>query len=207
MVVAPECALQHTLELLKRVVDELWASIRSSSSPRSPATSVGPAAMQKIMSANFSDLEFLSSILSGLTKLKFLLRKKLAPTTVLDGIELIYGSMWSRSWERPTLSTQIKTSTQRDGAQSDWENCCRQQPSRQQERNARGVSPPRRPHPPEAQVSTREGDPLRVDTWSTAADSAVSPKVTWTSPSGRSTKLGTDFFYLVFCRTYNRLST
>ncbi len=63
-----------------------------------PTTSVGPAAVQKIMSAIFSDLEFLSSILSGLTKLKFLLRKKLAPATVLDGIKLIYGRMWSRSW-------------------------------------------------------------------------------------------------------------
>jgi hypothetical protein len=34
----------------------------------------------------------LSTILSGLTKLKFLLRKKLAPATVLDGTELICGT-------------------------------------------------------------------------------------------------------------------
>jgi hypothetical protein len=38
---------------------------------------------------NSGDPKFLSTILSGLTKLKFLLRKKLAPATVLDGIELI----------------------------------------------------------------------------------------------------------------------
>ncbi len=85
-------------------------------------------------------------------------------------------------------------------------------------RNAREVSPPRTPHPPEAKVSTREGDPLRADTWATAGQEArlpppmraadlAYPRVTWTSPSGRSTKLGTDFFYLVFCQTYNRLST
>jgi hypothetical protein len=38
----------------------------------------------------------LSKILSDLTKLKFLLRKKLAPATVLDGIELIYGTGCSK---------------------------------------------------------------------------------------------------------------
>jgi hypothetical protein len=42
--------------------------------------------------SNSGDPDFLSSILSGLTKLKFLLRKKLAPATVLDGIELISGA-------------------------------------------------------------------------------------------------------------------
>jgi hypothetical protein len=47
----------------------------------------------------------LCTILSGLTKLKFLLRKKLAPATVLDGIELICGSGCGRERMEQTLRT------------------------------------------------------------------------------------------------------
>ncbi len=45
---------------------------------------------------NSGDPEFLSKILSDLTKLKFLLQKKLAPAMVLDGIELICGTGCSK---------------------------------------------------------------------------------------------------------------
>jgi hypothetical protein len=55
--------------------------------------------------ANSGDPEFLSTILSRLTKLKFLLRKKLAPATVLDGIELICGSGCGRERMEQTLRT------------------------------------------------------------------------------------------------------
>ncbi len=41
---------------------------------------------------NFQDPDFLSQIIADLTKLKFLLRKKLSPATVLDGIELACGT-------------------------------------------------------------------------------------------------------------------
>ena len=52
----------------------------------------GPCCSAEDNVTNSGDREFLSKIISGLTKLKFLLRKKLAPATVLDGIELICGT-------------------------------------------------------------------------------------------------------------------
>jgi hypothetical protein len=55
--------------------------------------------------SRFFDPDFLSTILSGLTKLKFLLRKKLAPATILDGIELICGTGCGREWSEQILRT------------------------------------------------------------------------------------------------------
>jgi hypothetical protein len=88
LVVAPECALQHTLDLLKRVVSELSEYPIFIMSPITRYIS-GPCCSADDQVSNSRDPEILSSILSGLTKLKFLLRKKLAPATVLDEIELI----------------------------------------------------------------------------------------------------------------------
>jgi hypothetical protein len=41
---------------------------------------------------SFRDPDFLANIISYLTKLKFQLRKKLLPATVVDGIELVCGT-------------------------------------------------------------------------------------------------------------------
>jgi hypothetical protein len=91
LVVAPECALQLTLDLLKRLVMELSEYQIFIITPITRYIS-GPCCDAAGHVSNSGDLDFLSSILSGLTKLKFLLRKKLAQATVLDGIELICGS-------------------------------------------------------------------------------------------------------------------
>jgi hypothetical protein len=55
------------------------------------------------MITNSGNPDFLSKILSDLTKLKFALRKQLAPATVLDGIELICSTGCSKDRMEQTL--------------------------------------------------------------------------------------------------------
>ena len=52
---------------------------------------------------NSGNPDFLSKILSDLTKLKFAVRKQLSPATVLDGIELICGAGCSKDRIEQTL--------------------------------------------------------------------------------------------------------
>jgi hypothetical protein len=104
LVVAPECALQLTLDLLKRLVMELSEYQIFIVTPITRYIS-GPCCDAAGHVSNSGDPDFLSSILSGLTKLKFLLRKKLAPATVLVGIELICGSGCGRERSEQILRT------------------------------------------------------------------------------------------------------
>ncbi len=104
LVVAPECALQTTIDLLRKLVSELSEYQIFIISPITRYIS-GSCCNAEDHVANSSDPEFLSSILSGLTKLKFLLRKKMAPATVLDGIELICGAGCGRERMEQTLRT------------------------------------------------------------------------------------------------------
>jgi hypothetical protein len=104
LVVAPECTLQLTLDLLKKLVSELSEYPIFIVSPITRYIS-GPCCNADDHVSNSGDPEFLSSILSGLTKLKFLLRKKLAPATVLDGIELICGTGCGKERTELTLQT------------------------------------------------------------------------------------------------------
>jgi hypothetical protein len=90
LVVAPECALHHTLELLKKLVTELSEYQLFFVTPITRYI-IGPCCNVDDHVTNSGNQDFLSKILSDLTKLKFSLRKKLAPATVLDGIELICG--------------------------------------------------------------------------------------------------------------------
>jgi hypothetical protein len=91
LVVAPECALHHTLELLKKLVVELSEYQLFFVTPITRYI-IGPCCNADDHVTNSGNPDFLCRILSDLTKLKFSLRKKLAPATVLDGIELICGS-------------------------------------------------------------------------------------------------------------------
>jgi hypothetical protein len=104
LVVAPECALQLTLDLLKRLVLELSEYQIFIVTPITRFIS-GPCCDAAGHVINSGDPDFLSTILSGLTKLKFLLRKKLAPATVLDGIELICGTGCGRERSEQILRT------------------------------------------------------------------------------------------------------
>jgi hypothetical protein len=95
LVVAPECALHHTLELLKKLVTELNEYQLFIVTPITRYIT-GPCCNADDHVTNPGNPDFLNKILSDLTKLKFSLTKKLAPATVLDGIELICGSGCSK---------------------------------------------------------------------------------------------------------------
>jgi hypothetical protein len=102
LVVAPECALHHTLELLKKLVSELSEYQLFFVTPITPYI-LGPCCNADDHVTNSGNPDFLSKILSDLTKLKFSLRKQLAPATVLDGIELICGTGCNKDRMEQTL--------------------------------------------------------------------------------------------------------
>ncbi len=100
--VAPECALHHTMELLKKLVSELSAYQLFFVTPITRYI-LGPCCNADDHVTNSGNPDFFSKILSDLTKLKFALRKQLAPATVLDGIELICGTGCSKDRMEQTL--------------------------------------------------------------------------------------------------------
>jgi hypothetical protein len=100
--VAPERALQHSVDQLKRIVDEFPDSDLFIISPIIRFITV-PCCKNSGHVTNFGDPDFLSSIISDLTKLKFQLRKKLQPATIIDGIELICGEGCGREKAEQTL--------------------------------------------------------------------------------------------------------
>jgi hypothetical protein len=102
LVVAPECALHHTVELLKKLVTELSEYQLFFVTPITRYI-LGPCCNADDHVTNSGNPDFVSKILSDLTKLKFALRKQLAPATVLDGIELICGSGCSKDRMELTL--------------------------------------------------------------------------------------------------------
>jgi hypothetical protein len=102
LVVAPECALHHTLELLKKLVTEL-SEYQLFFVTTITRYIIGPCCNADDHVINSGNPDFLSKILSDLTKLKFSLRKKLAPATVLYGIELICGTGCNKDRMEQTL--------------------------------------------------------------------------------------------------------
>jgi hypothetical protein len=102
LVVAPECALHHTVELLKKLVAEFSEYQLFFVTPITRYI-LGPCCDADDHVTNSGNPDFLSKILSDLTKLKFALRKQLSPATVLDGIELICGAGCSKDRIEQTL--------------------------------------------------------------------------------------------------------
>jgi hypothetical protein len=102
LVVAPERAVQHTIDQLKRVVDEFEDYDIFIISPVTRYVS-GPCCNSLEHVTNSQDPDFLSTLISDLTKLKFLLKKKLQPAVVLDGIELVCGAGCGREKVEQTL--------------------------------------------------------------------------------------------------------
>jgi hypothetical protein len=97
-------ALVVAPDLLKRLVMELSEYQIFIVTPITRYIS-GPCCDAAGHVTNSGDPDFLSSILSGLTKLKFLLRKKLAPAIVIDGVELICGPGCGRERSEQILRT------------------------------------------------------------------------------------------------------
>jgi hypothetical protein len=95
LVVAPERAIQNSVEQLKRIVGEFGDFDLFIVSPLTRYVAK-PCCIDITHVTNFGEPGFLQNILSDLTKLKFQLKKKLSPATVLDGIELACGSGCSK---------------------------------------------------------------------------------------------------------------
>jgi len=102
LVVAPERALQLSLDQLKRIVEEFPDYDFFIISPVTRYVA-NPCCTNTSHVTNFGDPDFLSSIISDLTKLKFQLRKKLQPAVILDGIELACGAGCGREKVEQTL--------------------------------------------------------------------------------------------------------
>ncbi len=102
LVVAPERALQHSIEHLKRIVDELAEFDLFIISPVTRYV-FNPCCTNTSHVTNFGEPDFLSNLISDLTKLKFQLRKKLQPAVIIDSIELACGAGCGREKVEQTL--------------------------------------------------------------------------------------------------------
>jgi hypothetical protein len=105
LVVAPERAMQYSIDQLKRIVVEEFGDFdifiispvtRYVASPCCRSTELH-------VTNFFGEPDFLANILSDLTKLKFQLRKKLQPAVIIDGIELACGAGCEREKVEQTL--------------------------------------------------------------------------------------------------------
>jgi hypothetical protein len=101
-VVALERALQLSVDQLKRIVDEFAEFNIFIISPVTRYVA-NPCCTNTNHVTNFGDPDFLSSIISDLTKLKFQLRKKLHPAVIIDRIELVCGVGCGREKVEQTL--------------------------------------------------------------------------------------------------------
>ncbi len=103
LVVAPERALQNSVEQLKRIVTEFGDFDLFIVSPLTRYVAK-PCCVNTSHVTNFGEPGFLQNIISDLTKLKFQLKKKLQPATVLDGIELVCGAGCGKEKIEQTLT-------------------------------------------------------------------------------------------------------
>jgi hypothetical protein len=103
LVVAPEKAMKYFLEQLKRI------SVECGSHPVFVLTPWLRFVRQPCCDdaghvTNYGDPDFLLSLLSDLTKLKFQIRKAVAPAVMVDSLELICGSGYSQEKVAQTIS-------------------------------------------------------------------------------------------------------
>jgi hypothetical protein len=102
LVVAPERSIQFSVEQLQRLIREFSEYVLYIITPVTRYVSM-PCCDVLSHVTNFQEPDFLSQIISDLTKLKFSLPKKLSPATVLDGIELVCGTGCGKDRVEQTL--------------------------------------------------------------------------------------------------------
>jgi hypothetical protein len=88
LVVAPDKALKHVFEQQKRLIQACGTHPVYIISPWRGFVRC-PCCIELGHTPNFSEPDFLKSIVSDLNKFRFQLRKLVSPVTVLDGLELI----------------------------------------------------------------------------------------------------------------------
>ncbi len=94
LVVAPDKALNHALDQLKRIKDACGLNPVFIFTPLPKFVKV-PCCNESGHISNFSDLDFLPKILRDLTKMRYAIRKSLQPATVIDSMELICDNHYS----------------------------------------------------------------------------------------------------------------
>jgi hypothetical protein len=92
----------RTVEQLQRIIREFGEYVLYIITPVTRYVSMPCCDMQTHVT-NFQEPDFLSQIISDLTKLKYSLRKKLSPAVVLDGIELFCGTGCGKDRVEQTL--------------------------------------------------------------------------------------------------------
>jgi hypothetical protein len=103
LVVAPEKAMKYFLEQLKRITSECGSDPVFVLTPWQRFVRV-PCCDDAGHVTNFSDPDFLVSLLSDLTKFKYQLRKAVTPAIVVDSVELICGNGYSHEKVAQTIS-------------------------------------------------------------------------------------------------------
>ncbi len=103
LVVAPEKAMKYFLEQLKRITSECGSHPVFVLTPWPRFVRV-PCCDDAGHVTNFSDPDFLVSLLSDLTKFKYQLRKAVTPAIVVDSLELICGNGYSHEKVAQTIS-------------------------------------------------------------------------------------------------------
>jgi hypothetical protein len=93
---------QFSVEQLQRLILEFSEYVLYIITPVTRYVSMPCCDVQSHVT-NFQEPDFLSQIISDLTKLKFSLRKKLSLATVLDGIELVCGTGCGKDRVEQTL--------------------------------------------------------------------------------------------------------
>jgi hypothetical protein len=104
LVVAPEKAMKYFLEQLKRITQECGTHPVFVLT-RWPRFVQQPCCDDIGHVTNFSDPDFLLSILSDLTKFKIQLRKAVSPAVMVDSLELVCGSGYSHEKVAQIIST------------------------------------------------------------------------------------------------------
>ncbi len=103
LVVAPEKAMKNFLEQLKRITSECGSHPVFVLTPWPRFVRV-PSCDDAGHVTNFSDPDFLVSLLSDLTKFKYQLKKAVTPAIVVDSLELICGNGYSHEKVAQTIS-------------------------------------------------------------------------------------------------------
>jgi uncharacterized membrane protein YgcG len=104
LVVAPDKSLKNVLEQQGRIIQVCGEHPVFIISPW-PRFVRCPCCSEAEHVTNFSDPDFLNIILADLTKLRYHVRKVAHPVRVIDGLELICGSGYSRERAASTIST------------------------------------------------------------------------------------------------------
>ncbi len=108
LIVAPDKAMKFTMDQLRRMIDICGDHPVFIISPW-PRYVRCPCCSEVEHCTNFSEEDFIKTILADLNKLGYQLRKVMQPATVLDGLELICGGGYSREKAAQTIQSGWNT--------------------------------------------------------------------------------------------------